>query len=59
MIRFIVMAISRTVGVILLLCIMAGAYGDLKAKNCSRRDAVFYKVMIAISIIGIFALNGE
>lgn len=51
-------AISRTVGVILLLCIMAGAYGDLKAKDCSRGDAVFYKVMIAISIIGIFVLNG-
>ena len=58
MIRFIVTAISRTVGVMMLLFIMAGAYGDLKAKGCSRRDAVFYKVMIAISIIGILALNG-
>lgn len=58
MIRFIVTSISRTVGVIMILCIIAGAYGDLKAKGCSRRDAVFYKVMIGISIIGIFALNG-
>lgn len=58
MIRFIVTSISRTVGVILMLCIIAGAYGDLKAKNCSRRDAVFYKVMIGMSVLGILALNG-
>lgn len=58
MVRFIVTSLSRTVGVILMLCIIAGAYGDLKAKNCSRRDAVFYKVMIGISVVGILALNG-
>lgn len=58
MIRFIVTAISRTVGVILMLCIIAGAYGDLKAKGCSRRDAIFYKIMIALSVLGILALNG-
>ena len=58
MIRFIVTAISRTVGVMMMLCIIAGSYGDLKAKDCSRRDAMFYKIMIGLSIIGIFALNG-
>ena len=58
MIRFIVTSISRTVGVMMMLFIMAGAYGDLKAKNCSRRDAIFYKIMIALSVLGILALNG-
>ena len=58
MIRFVVTSISRTVGVIMILCIIAGAYGDLKAKDCSRRDAVFYKIMIGLSIVGILALNG-
>ena len=58
MIRFIVTSISRTVGVIMMLFIMAGAYGDLKAKDCSRRDALFYKIMIGLSIVGILALNG-
>ena len=58
MIRFIVTSIARTVGVILMLSILLGSYGDLKANDCSRWDAVFYKVMIGISIIGIFAVNG-
>lgn len=58
MIRFIVTSIARTVGVILMLSILLGSYGDLKAKDCSRRDAVFYKVMIGLSIVGILALNG-
>ena len=58
MIRFIVTSISRTVGVMMMLFIMAGAYGDLKAKDCSRRDAIFYKIMIALSVLGILALNG-
>ena len=58
MIRFIVTAISRTVGVILMLCIIAGAYGDLQAQDCSKRDAVFYKIMIGLGIVGILALNG-
>lgn len=58
MIRFIVTSISRTVGVMMMLFILLGSYGDLKAPGCSRRDAIFYKTMIAISIIGIFAVNG-
>lgn len=58
MIRFIVTSISRTVGVILMLCIIAGAYGDLQSPDCSLRDDIFYRVIITISIIGIFALNG-
>lgn len=58
MIRFIVTSISRTVGLTMMLFILIGSYGDLKAKDCSRRDAIFYKIMIGISIIGIFALNG-
>lgn len=58
MIRFIVTSISRTVGVMMILCIIAGAYGDLKAKDCSRRDALFYKIMIGLGIVGILALNG-
>ena len=58
MIRFIVTSIARTVLVMMILFIMAGAYGDLKAKDCSRRDAIFYKIMIALSVLGILALNG-
>lgn len=58
MVRFIVTSLSRMIGLTMMLFIMVGAYGDLKATDCSRRDAVFYKVMIGISIIGIFALNG-
>lgn len=42
----------------MILCIIAGAYGDLKAKGCSKRDALFYKIMIGLSIVGILALNG-
>lgn len=42
----------------MILCIIAGAYGDLKAKDCSKRDALFYKIMIGLSIVGILALNG-
>lgn len=58
MIRFIVTSISRSVGLTMMLFILIGSYGDLKAKDCSKRDALFYKIMIGISIIGIFALNG-
>ena len=58
MIRFIVTSISRTVGVMMMLFIALGSYGDLKAKDCSRRDAIFYKIMIALSVLGILALNG-
>ena len=58
LIRFIVTSLSRTVGLTMMLFILIGSYGDLKAKDCSRRDAAFYKVMIGISIVGILALNG-
>ena len=51
-------SISRTVGLTMMLFILIGSYGDLKAKDCSRRDAIFYKIMIALSVLGILALNG-
>lgn len=58
LIRFIVTSIARTVGVTMMLFILIGSYSDLKAKDCSRRDAIFYKIMIALSVLGILALNG-
>lgn len=58
LIRWIITSIARTAGLTMMLFILVGSYGDLKAKDCSRRDAIFYKITIGISIIGIFALNG-
>lgn len=58
LIKWLITSIARTGGVILMLFIMAGAYGDLQAPDRSRRDAVFCKVMIGLSVLGILALNG-
>lgn len=58
MIRFIVTSLSKTALIAMMLFIALGSYGDLKAKDCSRRDALFYKIMIGLSIVGILALNG-
>ena len=55
--RWLITSIGRTAGLTMMVFILVGAYGDLKAKDCSRLEAVLCKVMIGLSVLGILAIN--